>query len=319
MKRSLKELIRKYAALKPITCVDAGARGGFDHLPKLNSILDLFAFEPEPNAFASLNADQKQFARCKFFQQALAAESGTSVLHLSSRPSMSSLLQFDEELFESQYGFIRGSEQWKEGLTQGSSITVRTTTIDDFFASEKLSQIDFLKLDTQGTELEILKGAKSVLTEARISVIKTEVSLIPVYKNQVSFSELDLFLNQHGYILVNFQSYPDTIIERGNAVKQRGKLTEKAKAFTVGDAVYVLKSELWRNKSAALGFNAGLVLAHLGCLSQSAFLLENVANVKEGDVATLFNLLSKPPLKSRVKEQLRDLIPPKLLRLLKQV
>ena len=58
----------------------------------------------------------------------------------------------------------------------------------------KLDYIDFLKLDTQGNELNIIKSIGSKISN--VSVIKTEVEMIPMYKNQPLFHDVSSFLYQ---------------------------------------------------------------------------------------------------------------------------
>jgi Methyltransferase FkbM domain len=58
---------------------------------------------------------------------------------------------------------------------------------------------DVIKLDTQGSELDILKGAVKSLQGT--SFIDIEVEFNPIYKSQPLFSEVDMFLRAHGFVL----------------------------------------------------------------------------------------------------------------------
>ena len=70
--------------------------------------------------------------------------------------------------------------QEKEGsasiLKKNSNFSeeISLTTLDDFILKEKISEIDFLKMDVQGFELKILQGAKSLLEEDKIKFIQFE-------------------------------------------------------------------------------------------------------------------------------------------------
>ena len=57
-----------------------------------------------------------------------------------------------------------------------AEINVQTQTLDDFCLDEKIENIDVLKMDTEGNELNILKGAIRLLSENKINVIYTEIS-----------------------------------------------------------------------------------------------------------------------------------------------
>jgi FkbM family methyltransferase len=80
-------------------------------------------------------------------------------------------------------------------------VPVRTypmQTIDELVKSRKTSVPNFLKLDVQGYELEVLKGAQSTLS--KISVILAEVNLIDIHKGSPLMDELVLFLSYRGFV-----------------------------------------------------------------------------------------------------------------------
>ena len=52
-----------------------------------------------------------------------------------------------------------------------SEIVVKTQTLDNFCLEKKISNIDVLKIDTEGNELNVLKGAKRLLSENKINLI----------------------------------------------------------------------------------------------------------------------------------------------------
>ena len=55
-------------------------------------------------------------------------------------------------------------------------IEVQTQQIDNFCKLNNIERIDLLKLDTDGTEYEILLGAEKLLSEGKIGLIYTEIS-----------------------------------------------------------------------------------------------------------------------------------------------
>jgi hypothetical protein len=64
---------------------------------------------------------------------------------------------------------------------------------------------EFLKIDTQGTELEILQGARRTLRE-RTAAIFVEVEFCQIYERQKLFSDLELFLRGEGFSFFGFHS-----------------------------------------------------------------------------------------------------------------
>lgn len=85
-------------------------------------------------------------------------------------------------------------------------ITLKSTTVDQIVADFKaegrtniIESMDMLYLDTQGSELTVLKGASELLKQVRC--IYTEVSLGGLYENDVTHIELTSYLNSHGFSL----------------------------------------------------------------------------------------------------------------------
>jgi hypothetical protein len=81
------------------------------------------------------------------------------------------------------------------------------TTIDDFCAEHNIHDIQILKMDIQGSELEALKGAKKKLSQQRVSLIYTEIWFVKVYRGQPLFYDLYQYLDQYGYELYDFYNF----------------------------------------------------------------------------------------------------------------
>ena len=81
---------------------------------------------------------------------------------------------------------------WGKGLLEtAATINVEAATVDEFCRKRQIESIDILKIDTQGTELEILKGAAGMLSGGRIRVIYNEMILAPTYKGQLQAARID--------------------------------------------------------------------------------------------------------------------------------
>jgi len=72
---------------------------------------------------------------------------------------------------------------------------VKKTTIDQFCEDNAIEKIDLLKIDTEGNDLEVLKGGSSYLESGCIDFVLTEFSTGP-RPGKVSIGELDEFLAQ---------------------------------------------------------------------------------------------------------------------------
>lgn len=96
-----------------------------------------------------------------------------------------------------------------------------TVSLDTFLPKTGIATIDFLHLDTQGTELEILQGAKGFLSNSIVAV-KCEVEFAPLYEGQALFGDVDAFLRRHGFVLFDLSrsryrraGFPNEALTRG--------------------------------------------------------------------------------------------------------
>lgn len=108
------------------------------------------------------------------------------------------------------YNVIAHSSFYKRNNILGSlssikkTKVIKTETLDNIFFAKKLKKIDFIKIDAQGEELNILLGAKKILKKKLITLIKVEINTIPFYKNQKSnFYAIIFFLQKYNYTLIN--------------------------------------------------------------------------------------------------------------------
>lgn len=73
--------------------------------------------------------------------------------------------------------------------------------LDDVYARDNLEYPDLIKMDVQGYELNVLRGARNVLSRARCLVI--ELCLRDFYQGQPPLWELWQFLDEQRYVMVD--------------------------------------------------------------------------------------------------------------------
>jgi FkbM family methyltransferase len=108
---------------------------------------------------------------------------------------------------------------------------LRTRRLDDI---AEASDADYLKMDVQGAELDILRGAQRVL--ASVLVVHTEVAFVPMYRDQPLFADVDAELRRHGFMFHRFMGIA------GRAFKPFIKDNNPGETFSQqlwADAVYV--------------------------------------------------------------------------------
>jgi len=104
------------------------------------------------------------------------------VFHSMGAGPVNSTLKLTQHERDDSHTFALSSEQAQNlGYPQ---IDVPVVALDDFFQNKGLPKIDILKIDAEGWDLEVLKGAQKTATQADIVLMEASV-LNPVFPNTV--------------------------------------------------------------------------------------------------------------------------------------
>lgn len=154
----------------------------------------IHSFEPFPAAFEKLSRATAGCARIKPVQSALGEATGQSVLYLNAESATNSLLPNAPEADCYQpKGFAEA-----RGTTQ-----INISTLDAYCQQESIPFIELLKMDTQGYELNVLKGGERMLAGGNVAAIFSEVLFAPIYEGQTCFHDLYAHLWSRGFRLVS--------------------------------------------------------------------------------------------------------------------
>jgi len=289
--------------------VDAGAKDELEYLKEFEALTEIHAFEPNPEEYNKLSTKyaQNSFLDLKLNQTGLAETEGSANLYITNRASMSSLLPADILNYKKHFGEYKDYGLWEQGIGLNKKTEVKVQSLDNYFKG-KDPFIDFLKIDTQGTELVILKGAEGLIKNKRIGIIKLEVSTIPVYKDQVLFSEIDSYLRSHHYTLVDFITY------RENYSPLFKEQNVKPHYGACGDAIYLLNAD---NESKSQCLRKSVILLWLGYSSLAVHMMQTL-DLLPDEMNTLLNL-SQPTLKKRLKNILKNILPPVVSNLIRKL
>lgn len=147
----------------------------------------IYAFEPVPELFVKLTKNTRRFKNVHCYQLGLGTISGQQTMFISSGASdgSSSLLPPKTHL------------QYYPTVFFDNKIEVQITTLDDWAASHGIGHIDFMWLDLQGMELDVLKSGLHILTT--IKAIYSEVSKNENYEGQGLYDELRDWLIMQGF------------------------------------------------------------------------------------------------------------------------
>lgn len=174
-----------------ISILDIGAMS--TSTPRYQSLVDqgfarLVEIEPNDRSLRSLSDDQKER-----FVGAYLGNGDPAVFHDTCHPGCSSLLEPDPDVINTFHTIACGPTT--ANFTVLRKRPVQTVRLDDL---RDLSPVDYLSIDTQGSELSILANGTRVLADTL--VLETEVEFLRLYKNQPLFGHLQIALDELGFV-----------------------------------------------------------------------------------------------------------------------
>jgi FkbM family methyltransferase len=124
----------------------------------------IIAFEPHPKTFEQLRKSASKFPNVELFNLALGSEPGQETM-------------FEYDTLGSTINSLLPNRPYpaRYGLNISGQILVNCTTIDRFCSERGIKKIDILKIDTEGFDFEVLKGAVKMLSDQAIKFIFFEL------------------------------------------------------------------------------------------------------------------------------------------------
>lgn len=208
---------------KSFVYLDCGARGEDEHP---------FVASFPGSRYLGFEADKVECDRLQshakpgytFFPAAVGRKNEELPFYITKNPACCSFLKpnFD---FLDQYLDLAPNFEICE------TINMATVALDDYLPKAGIKNIDFMELDTQGTELDILAGAENLLKESVLG-LKIEAEFTQFYLDQPLFTDLDAFARSCGFVLFDMSRYYYRRKDSPRRLPTRGQLV-------YGHAVYL--------------------------------------------------------------------------------
>jgi FkbM family methyltransferase len=189
--RIIKFLNEQYPYMK-VVMYDLGAAGGIEqvyrYLGGLNNF-SLIGFEPDEKEVEHL----KQSSEISIYPFAIGGDKGSRKLFITNFSHCSSLYPPNEDIIKDYpcadfFKIIKVQE-------------IEVISIDEFLKENEVAKPDFLKLDVQGAEYEVLRGGSSVIKNSVIGIY-LETHLRELYKGQGLFPDIHMMLLDLGFRLI---------------------------------------------------------------------------------------------------------------------
>jgi len=163
-----------------------------------HALLDLFpgsrisAFELDPALCAELNAKARPGLR--YYATAVGRAEEPRTLYQTRHPMCASLYEPDERYADVFHHL--------DVMRLKAKSAVSTVSLDRFVRDNALGSIDFIKMDIQGAELDVLQGGTATLSS--VLALVTEVEFVPLYKGQPLYGDIDAWLRDRDFTLHRF-------------------------------------------------------------------------------------------------------------------
>jgi FkbM family methyltransferase len=159
------------APTNPKICFDIGANVGnysSELLKKTNS--KVYSFEPHPTSYSILLKNLSKYGdRLIAENKGIGSENKTQTIHFN--PQALDHASFSEDVKKVSY------------VTNDMKLDVEVVTLDSFCEKNLIKDIDFIKIDTEGFELEIFKGAKESFKKFQPKFIQIEFNWHQLFRN----------------------------------------------------------------------------------------------------------------------------------------
>ena len=177
---------------------DFGQQGWNIFAPRLS----IYGFDADTEACEEANRDleKRQISWYeRHFPLALSDRIDKAQLYVTKDPMCSSLYPPNEP-------YLKRFIYLLEVAGAEKIIEIETTTLDDFCNSERVEAIDFIQIDVQGAELQVLMGAETILQKSVLALV-CEVNYSHLYIDQPLFSDVDIYLRSKQFTLFGIYNY----------------------------------------------------------------------------------------------------------------
>ena len=180
----------------PVTIVDVGARWGFNpEWEVFGKHLHIYCFEPDEEECHRLNASAA--TNVKYVPCALGRTEGEATLYETK-------LSASSGLYKTNMSYFARLLNRDNGITVGER-TIKLQTLVGALQQFGVRNIDFIKLDVEGAELDVLMGGEPYLKDGLLLGILSEVRFQEEINGCPVYWQLDEYVRRFGFRLYSLQ------------------------------------------------------------------------------------------------------------------
>ncbi len=181
--------------------IDVGSHKGefLSYLLKLK-YKRIYCFEAQKDIFSILHKQYSKNKKIKLFNIGLADKNSIKQFYVNKISSSSTFSKSKDTFFSKFKRFVLNSDNFYE-----KKYSIKTKKLDDLLLDKKMKDI-FLKVDVEGFELNVLKGAKKLIKK-NVKFVLVEKHFFQLYKDYTP-NKVDLFLKRNNFRLIKKFTFP---------------------------------------------------------------------------------------------------------------
>lgn len=194
-----KFIIKNFFNDKDIVIFDIGANEG-DSVKRFKKIFPnctIYCFEPNEKILDLVNSNKKYENVIK------------NNLAVGAKIEKKKFYFYDSHRISSFYPVVENSKYQRlkvKNKKEFSSKLLNVITIDDFCKNNNIESFDILKIDTQGSEADVLLGSRNILKSQKVKIIELEYILGIAHENANTLYQIENVLSNCGYKLVAIEN-----------------------------------------------------------------------------------------------------------------
>lgn len=164
--------VKKYLSSDSIElCIDIGANeGSYSSLLLKETSSNIICFEPLPFVFDKLKKNLSDYSkRCTLINKGVGKKNETLTIHYNNNATGHA--SFSEEIKKIDY------------VKNESKQEIDVVSLDEFCKKNNITKIDFIKIDVEGFEKEVLEGAFNTIKEIKPKFLQIEYNLHQLFRN----------------------------------------------------------------------------------------------------------------------------------------
>ena len=196
------DIIKKHLKNNIDVYVDVGAHNGemIEIISNEFVVNKILAIEPNPDCYLKLKK-LKYFKKLLIFNLALSDKKGFDFLKIGHISTMSTINDLNDKSVYTKFKKIIMSIFYFSNQIYKRKIKIKKDLLSNILKLSKIKKIDLLKIDTEGHEFNVLKGAKNFLKNTHLVLFEFHYddSIIKKY----SYNDVNNFLQKENFKLIS--------------------------------------------------------------------------------------------------------------------